>query len=263
MFLLIAALIILAAIFYFVFINKKEMGFQNNALALMLKKMGVQNETESPTTQQLDNSTIELAEPTEADWTKIYSISEKIFNGKTLTKTEIKFQEKFAQYIKDDLEFCRQFYPLVEKMIQHATLNEEETEFYKANQEQVDAEVKHREDSKSQIPSSKFQKTAEENPKSEIQNPKLNGANPPMATQERRKLILSFFEDKIPLTAKAINNLLKEKTGRDNAKNIYRILGPLEHKFILPFKYKEIIHYGLPEWFDGKKLKQEFRNKIA
>lgn len=90
----------------------------------------------------------------------------------------------------------------------------------------------------------------------------LQRANPPLAQQERNQIILSFFEDGTPKTAKSLLELFKGRTGHDYGKNMHRVLGSMEGKFLTPLKVNKITYYCLPEWFEGRKLKPEYKQKM-
>lgn len=93
-------------------------------------------------------------------------------------------------------------------------------------------------------------------------------ANPPLAKEERLKLILSFFTDGIPKTISELSPMYAKATGtKGSAGSLYNLFGRLEEgtlqtqKMIIDERAK--VYYGLPEWFDGKKLKKEYKSKIA
>lgn len=254
MFLLIVAIIGIAAALYFLFINKKDTNTQTEAL---LQMMGGKENSKS---QTLNSKTSENAAddeppvPTDEDWKKIYTISEKIYFKKPLTIHEKKIQKDFDSYIQADIAYCEEFYPIVEKIVKEEQLNEEEQAFYDENKEQVDSQVNHRRELALKQPP--------ENSKSETLNSKLDGANPPVSIEERNKKILALFEDGVPKSVPQIKPLYMKATGHDPGKNLYRIFGKMEGKFLTPYKDGKITYYCLPEWFDGKKLKSEFKNKI-
>lgn len=249
MFLLIVAIIGIAAALYFLVMNSKHMNVQTEAL---MKIMGCKSKVKSE--EEVEQSA-EPAEPTAEDWKKIYAISEKIYFMKPLTIHEKKIQKEFDSYIQADIAYCEQFYPIIEKIVKEEQLIGEEQAFYEDNKEQVDAQVAHRKEQALKQPP--------ENSKSEILNPKLNGANPPLNIEERNKKILSLFEDGIPKSVPQIKPLYMTATGTDPGKNLYRIFGKLEGKFFTPYKDGRITYYCLPEWFEGRKLKPEFKNKIV
>lgn len=282
-FLLIVVIIGIGVALYFLFTNKKDNARQNDALAVILKS--IYGEEIPAKEEKVEKKKEELpAEPTEKDWEQIYAISEKIYFKKPRTEFEKKFQKRFDTYINADVEYCNEFYPIIDKMIADTELNAIENEFYKVNKEDVDKEVYFRnlkavtkklsskeelnekekefyEANKEKI-STKLSLYIENNNNEVSQLTELAKSNPPLAVEERNKQILSFFEDGIPKTVPQISELFKSATGHDYAKNIYRVLGSLEGKFLTPYKHGKITYYCLPEWFDGRKLKPEFKNAI-
>lgn len=282
MFLLIVAIIGIAAALYFLFINKKDTNTQTEALLQMMGK------AENPKSKNLNSKSEEPADdepevPTDEEWKEIYAISEKIYFKKPLTIHEKKVQKEFDSYMQKDIEYCNEFYPVVDKMVAGVELNITENEFYEANKEDVDKEVYFRnlkavtkklsskeelnerekefyEANKEKV-STKLSLYIDNNNKvSELTN--LAKANPPGNIEERNKKILSLFEDGIPKSVPQIKPLYMKATGHDPGKNLYRIFGKLEGKFLTPYKDGNITYYCLPEWFDGRKLKSEFKKKI-
>ena len=282
MILLIVVIIALAAILYFLFINKKDTNAQNGLLTDFMKKFFGEEKSE---VRSQKSEVEQPKEPTEDDWKKIYAISEKIYNEEQLTKEEEKFQKKFPEQIAADVEYCGEFYPIVEKLFKGEELNEGEKEFYEPNKEDVDKQVDFRKlliiinKIADNEPLNEDEKLMYDENKESIDKKveykkKLTGlvdkgialgkSSPPLEIEKRNKTILGLFEDKVPKKVNELRQLLIEKTGKDYQKNMYRILEPLEKgDLLLAQKIKNIAYYGLSEWFDGTKLKPEFKKKIA
>lgn len=87
-----------------------------------------------------------------------------------------------------------------------------------------------------------------------------------MASGERLKIILGFFDDGVPKTVTDLANLYAEKTGtKVNKGNISTIFGKLvkNHQLVCTKAGKDSkVYHGLPEWFNGSKLKPEYKSKI-
>lgn len=262
---LIVVVIALGACLYLLFQNKKDTNTQNNALALLLKKLT--GEAANEFTEESKEASIKTpAEPTDKDWEKIFAISEKIYKDQKLTKSEEAFYTKWKEKIDSDIEFCKQFYPVVLKFMDGQELTDEDREFYETNQEEVDKEVNHRKGKLADTGSEKPEDNVSLVPQSSAsqhQSSDLNGAKPPLAIEERNRIILSLFEDGIPKTVKKLHDLFKAQTGHDYGKNAYRVFGSMEGKFITAYKKGDKTYYCLPEWFEGRKLKSEFKNRIA
>lgn len=266
-FLLIAVILILAAIFYFVFVNKKDMNALWDILQPVSKKSTKDKARENseeqaePETSNLKHETA-VIEPSEDDWKFIYSISEKLYFKKPLTVYEKNLKDKFPEQIAKDLEFCNEFYPVVVAMVDGTELTDDQKAFYEVNAADVDAEVEHRRN----LPGSGQQAAGKEQPEAGKQrtgSDNLEKGKPPLAIAERNNLILSFFEDKIPKTAKKLYELYTAATGHDYGKNWYRVMASLEGKFLTPQKKGKITYYCLPEWFDGRKLKEQFKAQLV
>lgn len=265
-YILIGILIVAIAILYFVFNNKKETTSQSELLLVMAKKMGASVEDEDT-----GKKSKQEPEETEQDSLEIVRIAEKIYSGKSLTEKEKKFQKKFPQQIEDEMDYCNLFYPLVKKFANgQSDFTEEEKLFYENNKETIDDAVQ---EEKSKIPTFNQQAANEteeniEETTTEIQHVEKKGANPPLAQAERLKLILGFFEDGIPKTISELTSLYAHAKGINESKgNTYNLFGRLEEGTVLTQKI--LIHghnrmyYGLPEWFDGKKMKKEYKQKIT
>ena len=97
-------------------------------------------------------------------------------------------------------------------------------------------------------------------------DPSLTKANPPMAAGERLKLILSFFEDKIPKNITQIANLYAQETKtKAHTGNISTTVGTLveEGKLMCVKAGKNNkVYHGPPQWFDKKRMKEEYLKNI-
>lgn len=265
MILLIVVIVIALVILYFVFFNKKDMKRQDDALATILKQFtGGERESEQKPEARSQKPEEQPGEPTEKEWESIYRVSDKIYKGEGLTQKEAAIQKKFQSQIFEDLEFLKVFYPVCDKLQKSEELSEDDKAFYEANKEMIDAEVNHRNGVRSpEIGDKQPASTSPaSSPNSKPPTPHLNKADPPTAIDKRNQTILSFFSDGVPKTAKTILNLFKEATGHDYGKNMHRVLGQLEGKFLTPLKVGNITYYNLPEWFDGRKLKPEYKKNI-
>lgn len=264
-FLLIAVIIILAGIFYFVFVNKKDMNALWDILQPVSKKGAKDKAEASEEQQEVETVPAEPANPTPEEWTDIYAISEKIYFKKPLTVYEKKLKDKFSGQVANDLEFCNEFYPVVEAVQTGTELRDTQKAFYEVNKEQVDAEVEHRKklaDTSAPHSAGKEQPEAGKEQAEAKQSGNMEKGKPPLAIAERNNLILSFFEDKIPKTAKKLYELYTEATNHDYGKNWYRVMASLEGKFLTPQKKGKITYYCLPEWFDGRRLKEQYKLSI-
>lgn len=252
-YLLIVVLIVVVAVLYFVYNNKKEVSSQSDLLLAMAKKIGTQ-----PVHKQAESN--EPPEETEEDGFEIVRIAEKLYRHEPLTAKEKKFQSLFQNQIEEELAYCNQFYPLVKKFVDGVTeFTDAEKEFYDNNSSAIEAELNRIKESSNPDNSPTHQLT---------NSPTLSGGNPPLAQGERLKVILGFFEDGIPKTVTDISSLYAQKTGTAPSKgNMSTIFGKLEGKELMCEEIKHNsrwkIFYGLPEWFDGKKLKKEYKQKIA
>lgn len=269
-YILIAILIIVIVIFYFVYNNKKDTISQSELLLAMAAKMQItpiNKVVENLALKTENNSKTDSSdnEETEQDSIEIVRIAEKIYSDLELTKKEKEFESVFSEEIQEEVAYCAQFYPLVKKFVSgEKEFTDQEKEFYENHSDAIESEL-------NKIKASQAIKDEGNNnpviiPLLEASNVP-EGGNPPLAQGERLKVILSFFEDSIPKTVTEISNLYSQKTGTIASKgNMSTIFGKLEGKELLWEKIKHNsrwkIFYGLPEWFDGKKLKKEYKQKI-
>lgn len=254
-YILIAILVVVIIVLYFSYKNNKDTGEQSSLLLSMANRLDF-NTLPPVKTEQVDNTPLIPREETPEDGPEIIRIAEKIYSGKDLTAHEKQFQIIFANEINEEIEFCHKFYPLVKKFIEgEKEFTDEEKQFYENNSEAIESELK-------RLRSKQLDN--DENSSSD----NLTGANPPLAPGERLKMILSFFEDGIPKTVTQLADLYASKTGTKASKgNISTIFSKLEGNQLLWQKIEHNsrwkVFYGLPEWFDGKKLKKEFKQKIS
>lgn len=273
-YILIVILIVAIAILYFVYNNKKDTLSQSDLLLAMAKKMQVANVSEivENSKSEKDNKIQDTQEETEEESKEIVRIAEKIYSGSgDLTKQEKEFQYRFSEEIQEEIEYCSQFYPLVQKFVSRQTeFTDLEKQFYENNSDAIEHElnkIKSAQSSHESITKDDEQK----HPSVVLLNASASnipeGGNPPLAQGERLKIILGFFEDGVPKTVTEISELYAQTTGTIASKgNMSTIFGKLEGKELLWEKIKHNsrwkIFYGLPEWFDGKKLKKEYKQKI-
>lgn len=85
-----------------------------------------------------------------------------------------------------------------------------------------------------------------------------------LTADEKKVLILTFFDDAKAKTVNDVAKMLAKATGiKPNEGNTHTLLKSLiENKnlFTQELKHggKKKVFYGLPDWFDGKKLKKEY-----
>lgn len=293
-------LIVVVVILYFVFTNKKDTADQSNLLLAMAEKLGAKPKEKVETLVEIISEKIKTSEEvkpkfTDEEQNEILRIADMLCFNKELNAEEYKFYNKFNTHIdlelknsnkildtilqkflsgaKDFDEYEKEFYetnqadidPIVEfekkieSIIKKRTtgiteFNEEELEFQQNHQKEIEEELNRINKGTTSINASAEQTTY------------LKGANPPLAQGERLKIILSLFDDGIPKSPKTIAQLYSEKTGTVFSKpNISGVLGKIEGKQLLCQEIKGRsdgkYFYGLPEWFDGKKFKKEYKPK--
>lgn len=261
-------------ILFLMFRNKKDTNAQSSLLMAMAEKLKVNGNDTLPAQQPQELH----IQPQEVN-SETIRIADKLYFNIPLTKSENNYYTAFTQAIDTEYDFSKQFHPLVQKFVDgNVQPTEEEKIFYEANKDLIDAEVQKK---KLQVPSSKHEENSEidwgilNNPPIKNKNnyyAAIKGANPPLAADERLKIILSLFEDEIPKTNTQLAQLYSIKTGTPVSVGISNVFGRLEGKQLL---YQELNtpskdgrkhpkkYYGLPEWFDGKKLKPEYKNKVV
>lgn len=302
-YILIAILIGVVAILYFVYKNQQDTQDQTDMLIDNERDTKRQSDLLVVMAQKLgatlpDPPVKEKEEPklSEQDQNKILVIADKLCFNKELDAEEQKFYKKYSAQINQEQENSEKILSIiVDKFLNGSKsqdFNSYEKEFYESYPQEVDEIVRYEMELASivkKITSGSTDFSAEElqfqqNNAKEIEaelaaiaakevvssakilkvvpplNPDLSKAAPPLTDDSRLKVILSAFEDgmpkmvgEIPVTNKAMHKTI----GRIEEKGQL-----LSYKFYVPEKKRDMIFYGLPQWFDGKKLKPEFVEKI-
>lgn len=163
------------------------------------------------------------------------SVVRKIVEGRNdFTEEELQCQQNYPQYIEQALAHIRQAAPAASQP--HAAFTD-----------QADPPAD----------------PAADPPPASGPPASMKGANPPMAADERLRIILSLFQDKIPKTVTEITELYSKATGtKPHSGNRSLDLGKLvdegKLKCAKAGKDKKVYH-GLPQWFEGNKLKPEYK----
>lgn len=288
-YLLIAILAILLVCLYFLFVNKKDTNDQSNLLVAMAKKMNsdIPQSKVDDKNQYPDDQEEEIQQPqiSEEEQQQVISIADKLCFGVELNEDEKKFHKAFPEEISNELKNSRDTLSIItDKFLKGENkFTEFEQEYYAANQEYID-EIIHTKrlissvinkittgNNDFTIEEMQVQKDYPAHIEQELariqkEKDKFKGGNPPLAAGDRLKTILSFFEDGVPKTVTDLANLYAEKTGtKVNKGNISTIFGKLvkDHQLVCTKAGKDNkIYHGLPEWFNGSKLKPEYKQKI-
>lgn len=287
-YLLAGIFIVSLASLYFLITNKKDtdnqsdvLSAQSGLLIALAKKLGADN---PPSTSSAKES-VAPALKTQEEEDKIIIISDKICFNKPLDADEKEFQNRFPNEIKKESQRSKQtLTSVIDKFLAGKNdFNQSEQDFYQDNQADIDTMVQDKKLFASVIDKLVAGKTdftpaeleyQQNNPKgieAELArikkgSEKLASATPPHAANDRLKIILSFFENKIPKTVSEICKLYAEKTNTNPDKgNFSRILGKIvDDGFLVCQSAKNgaKVYHGLPDWFENKKLKPEYQQKI-
>lgn len=286
-YLLIALLILALACLVFLWLNHRETKDQSTLLVAMAEKLGAvkekrqvaaKNESANNESGSTNNSI------SEEEQDQIVAIADKLCFDKELTDEENALYKRFSVEIDKEKENSEKVLnTIVDKFLNKGELNAYEKEFYDFYPEDIDSivrdamlfnsiikkltegnndfteeELQFRENNAKEIEKELLSlKEADENKK---------GANPPLVQGERIKIILSFFEDGVPKTVTELAEMYSDRTGtKVNKGNISTIFGKLvdQHKLIaIKPQADGKVYHGLVEWFDGKKLKPQYAEKI-
>ena len=286
-YLLIAVVIIGLACLYFLFTGNKKDNDRDSLLLQMARKLGASDfmEEEYPE-KKSQGKQQSRPEPTEEE-EEVYitSIADKLCFSKPLDAQELEFQKRFSKEINDELANSKKVLAiLVNKfMTDVKEFDTFEKEFYEANKEEIDQIINNHKlrdsviqkllDGKNDFTAEElqFQQTYASYIEQELAKRKqppvsLQGANPPMAADQRLKVILSLFEDKVPKTVTQITELYAELTStKPHTGNRSVDLGKMVDDGLLKCtkagKDKKVYH-GPPDWFEGKLLKEEYKQNI-
>lgn len=282
-YLLIAILIIALACLFFAFTNKKDTDSQSDLLRAMAEKLRVENQSDK--NESKHNKSEQAIAKTEEDEIQIIRIADIICFGEELDADEKKFYKRFKSDIDKELEYSRgTLSSIIEKFMSDKNdFSDDQKKYYEVNQEKIDYIIQHKKYFNSLIKKliegatdfSTEELQFQENYPKEIEaelkrlkktsDNKLSKANPPLAAGERLKIILSLFDDGIPKIAAEIARLYAKKTDtKVHTGNMSGIIGKLvdDHK-LLNVKIDSKFYLAPPEWFDGRKLKPEYKEKIT
>lgn len=292
-YLLIAIIAIGILLLYFAFTNKKDTNSQNDLLLEMAKSM---RGDKGQTTDDKGKKKVAKEEEPEISAEEkddIIMIADNLCFSRELNEYQKELQKKYPEELKKELEISRDtLKSIVIKFLSGSNQFEDyEQDFYNDNKEEIDSLVHNKKifatvieklttgiteftDDELQFQQNYPQlieaelkrinsKGSSQKSKETAENTSLKSANPPLAVEERTKKILSLFDDEVPKNMKEILPLYIKVLDTDPGKNLYRIFGKLEGKQLLYQKIDGMAYYGLPEWFDGKKLKKEYKSKIV
>lgn len=285
-YLLIALVIIGIACLYFLFTGSKKDNDRDSLLLQMARKLGASDSIPKPAPENTRKEPDPEPEPpyvlNEEEEAYITSIADKICFSKPLDANEQEFYKDFSKEIDSELENSRKVLSiLINKFLTGVReFDEFEKEFYEANKEEIDTIVNNRKmlesiiqklmDGKTEFNDDELQFQAnyanviekELAKRKETEEVKA-GSNPPLAPDARLKLILSLFEDNKPKTITELAKLYAEKTStKPHTGNMSNIFGRLvdDGKLMCTKAGKDKkVYHGLPQWFDGKKLKPEYQ----
>lgn len=237
----------------------KVMSLQTTLMIGMAGKMGVKFDEEVPEAKKVA-VTPPPAQEQESEGEEentdeeIVRIAEKLYKGKSLTKKDKDFYDKFKKEIDEESEFflTDDLKGISEKITNRQELNEGEAELYKENYEDFKDELK-------------LAELTENIPVVPI--PEKDLVRPENET-ERIQLLLSFFSDGMPKVIGALAKMYADKTGLAvSTGNTAKLLDKmLEAKTLMNQKIlhesRNKVFYGLPDWFDGKKFQKEYLKKL-
>lgn len=280
-YLLIAAVIILVGCACLLFMSFRKDQDRDNLLVAMAKKLGASGPDEEGQSETKVASKKEAPKPTEEEEGYITHIADKLCFSKPLDANEKEFQQRFGKEINDELINSRKVLGILINKFSTGVkeFDDFEKEFYEANKEEIDHIINNKRmmdsivqkliDGKTDFSPEElqFQQTYGQYIEIELQKRKqppsepLKGANPPMAADERLKVILGLFTDNIPKTVTEITEQYAKITSTAAHKGNRSIdLGKLVDDGKLKCeKIGKKVYHGPPEWFQGKNLKTQYR----
>ena len=193
---------------------------------------------------------------TESEDERIVRIAEKIYSGKNVGKADQSFYAQFSKDIEEEVQF------FLEDDLR--TISEKITNGQEISEEQVDLYQKHYTDLSGKLSLKELtiaDVTIIPTVKKEIIEPQTK--------EERKHIVMTFFEDGMPKIIGTIAKLYADKTGLAvSTGNTAKLLDSLlEEKKLMNQKIlhnkRNKVFYGRPEWFDGKKFQKEYFKKIV
>lgn len=244
--------VLIGIVIFILWRMNKVMNMQTSLLIGMAGKLGVLPQENKVRSQKSQENT-EHQEPENND-DEIVRIAEKIYNGKNLNKKDKEFYEKFEKDINEETGFFLQddLKRIAEDIKSEKELTQDDIDLYKGSLKKFQKEL--------DLPELPSEVKVKEVIKKEM--------NVPPTSEGKEKLIMSFFEDGIPKTLSILAELYANECGLvPSTGNTSKIVYKLEEDEKL--KSKKILHqsrnkifYGLPFWFDNKKFKKEYLQKI-
>ena len=194
--------------------------------------------------------------PTETEDERIVRIAEKIYSGKNVSKADQSFYAQFSKDIEEEVQFFLEddLRTISEKITNGQEISEEEVALYQKHYTDLSGKLSLKELTIADV---KIIPTV----KKEIIEPQTK--------EERKHIVMTFFEDGMPKIIGTIANLYADKTGLAvSTGNTAKLLDSLlEEKKLMNQKIlhnkRNKVFYGRPEWFDGKKFQKEYLKKIA
>lgn len=285
-YLIIAILIVGLVCLYFLFVNKKDTNDQSSLLMAMARKLDAAPPTVIQPEEEPEEETKREPKISEADQQEILIIADKLCFGVELDEDEKKFQKRYSAEISKELKNSQDILQIIvgKFLAGEKDFTEFEKEYYEVNQQYIDEIVQTKKNLASiiqkltngnnefteeelQVQQNYPAQIEQELARIQKEKDRFKGGNPPMAAGERLRIILAFFEDGVPKTVTQLANLYAEKTGtKVNKGNMSTIFGKLvkNHQLVCTKAGKDNkVYHGLPEWFDGSKLKAEYKSKIT
>ncbi len=290
-YLIIAILIVALACLGLLIWNKSATDGQSHLLMAMASHLKSTSTAKKPVEEIKENIEPELTKTKDEEaW--IASIADRICLGVELKPEDEKIKNKFPEEVKKEMEKSKQVITtLVNKFVSGSrNFDNYEGEFYDYYKDYIDpiilaqkekltfdsiikkllagtpdftpAELQYQENHPQKI-EKELERLKKGNP-----DPDLKGANPPLVPGERLKIILGLFKDGVPRINKELAILYAEKTKtKPHTGNMTLTFGELvKTGQLINIKIKvgkqTKVYYGLPEWFNGKKLKPEHQQKI-
>lgn len=235
----------------------KVMGMQTTLMIGMAQKMGVTGEIEFQSTRQAKAEHVEEAKEKEEEETEdkdeaIVRIALRVYSGKAINKKDKEFYEKFKKDIDEEAGFFLEddMTRIAQAIKAGNELTQEDADLYISNLPAFQERLQLPNITVPIIPSI---------PKDIVELE---------TEQDRKHLMLTFFDDGDPKTRGALAKSYADKTGLAVSEgNTSKLLDKLlEEKKLMNQKIlhnsRNKVFYGLPHWFDGKKFLKEYLKKI-
>lgn len=244
-------LALLAVVLFVLLKMNKVMAVQTNLMVGMAGKLGVTVSSDNAEDEEKEHK-VENKKELQSDDEEIVRIAQRLYTGKSLGKKDTEYYNSFKKEIDEEAGFF-----LADDMVRIAGEINSGNEI---TQEDATLYIKYLGEFQEKLSLPNITVPVKAKPFKEIKV---------LETMEDRKhLLLTYFDDGVPKTKGSLAKSYADDAGLVMSEgNTAKLLDKLlEEKKLMNQKRlhnnRNKVFYGLPHWFEGKKLSKEYSQKI-